>query len=89
MRPNSSIQPFVGGADEGPGGACFPGMAVIFTPIAEGPDAILTKSSKQVSHVSSAVTAVKFSEEGDLDVSMDFAFGVVIIGRSRRRKAST
>jgi Zn ribbon nucleic-acid-binding protein len=38
---------------------------------------------------SNAVTAVKFSEEGNLDVSMDFACGLVIIGRSRRREAST
>lgn len=30
------------------------------------------------------VTAVMFSEEGYLDVSIDFACGVVIIGRSRR-----
>ena len=53
--------------------ACFPGMAVIFTPMVEEPDAISTRSTKQVSHLSNAATAVKFSGEGDLGVNMDFA----------------
>jgi hypothetical protein len=64
-------------------------MAVIFTPMVEGPEAISTRSTKQVSHLSSAVTVVKFSEEGGVDVSMDFACGVVMVGRSHRREAAT
>ena len=62
----------------GPGGTCFPGMAVTLT--AASPPAIRTKHS---SHTSRSVTAVKASA-GPLDAAArcDLACGVVMMGRS-------
>ena len=44
---------------------CFPGMGVILISEVEGPEAI------SMGQVSSAVTAVNISVEGDIDVSID------------------
>lgn len=62
----------------GPGGTCFPGMAVTLT--AASPPAIRTKHS---SHTSRSVTAVNASA-GPLDAAArcDLACGVVMMGRS-------
>lgn len=72
----------------GPGGTCFPGIPVTLNAgFLPAPPACATPTS-MLSKKSSACTCVKASP-GSLLVRCAFAWGVVMMGRSRRSEAST
>ena len=96
--PNSSIHPFVGGINPAislavpinPSGTCFPGIPVTFKPgILDLPsEPFPTASTIMLSKKSNACTLSNASPD-PFPSRCDLAWGVVMMGRSRRRESST